>query len=97
MTHKKFLPLMLAGLFVFVVIFSVAFTTFEVNHECSGDECPVCLQLNVCSDNLKSLYLSSFILTLCVWICCERSRVSLSQEVRYARSDLIALKVKLSN
>ena len=97
MTRKKFLSLMLAGLFVFVVIFSIAFTAFEVNHECSGDECPVCFQLYICSDNLKSLYLSSFILTLCAWICCEYSRVFLSREVRYARSDLIALKVKLSN
>ena len=96
MTSKKFLALMLAGLFMFVVIFSVTFTALEVNHECSGEECPVCFQLCVCSDNLKSLYLSSFILTLCAWICSECARVFLSQEVRDTRADLIALNVKLS-
>ena len=47
---------LLLVLFVGVVLASVMFAAVEAHHDCSGENCPVCYCLNVCS-SLKYLSL----------------------------------------
>lgn len=97
MTRKKFLPLIIAGLFVFVVMFSVAFVALEANHDCCGCHCKVCFQIYICENNLKSLSLSLLALSFCVWLYFESEKIFPSRKLRAVHTDLISLKVKLSD
>lgn len=43
----------LAVLFLTLVIFSISFTALETHHDCSGEDCPICLFLNACAQTLR--------------------------------------------
>lgn len=42
-------------LFVFVMLFSQFFIIAEAEHDCIGEHCPVCEQIAVCENALKTL------------------------------------------
>ena len=42
-------------LFVFVMLFSQFFIIAEAEHDCIGEYCPVCEQIAVCENALKTL------------------------------------------
>jgi len=41
-----------AALLLISLVASSFFIAFESDHDCDGDDCPICLQLNACLDNL---------------------------------------------
>jgi len=43
----------LAALLLLFSVFSLAFKVFESDHNCSGDNCAVCLLISVIDENLK--------------------------------------------
>ncbi|MBR0168972.1 MAG: hypothetical protein IJQ08_09885 [Synergistaceae bacterium] len=79
------------------LLWGCAFAVLEENHECSGDDCPVCLCIALCEEifcrlsftrgTVYALCAVSFLLTLII-----------SPSVnRVTPSTLITLKVKLSD
>ncbi|MBQ7067932.1 MAG: hypothetical protein IJM82_02060 [Synergistaceae bacterium] len=95
--NKSFNALILVSLFVCVVFCSVAFIAVEVNHNCNGDDCPICFQLHICGNNLQILPLILCGGFLCSMLRQNFSKILFSHDFRDKRSDLISLKVKLSN
>ncbi|MCR5347606.1 MAG: hypothetical protein K6E38_07500 [Fretibacterium sp.] len=86
----------LAALFVLVALFSVAFIAVEAEHDCTGEDCPICRQMAVCANALK------FGLVLAVFVPAGPVAAAGSFAVRLADAvclclTLITLKVKLSN
>lgn len=59
MTRRKFIYTLFLAVLIFGFLSSVTFIALEANHECSDDDCPVCLQLCVCMNTLKALTLIS--------------------------------------
>ena len=56
MTNKKrILSVALAVLVLFVVLYSVFFIAAESHHDCIGENCPICLQIQVYENTLKTL------------------------------------------
>lgn len=97
MTRRKFLCLLLVGLFVLVVLASSAFLALEAEHDCSGDDCHVCFTLNLCRDLSRYLAL---VLSCAVtaFVIHDALRSWLEDfSLRDTRSDLITLHVKLSH
>ena len=94
---KRIAALFLAMTVLFVVIYSALFIAVEADHDCVGENCPICYQINVCQNALKNLSLAVsaagfaavFTYTLCrgISVCtdCVQSYT------------LVSLKVKLSD
>lgn len=94
---KRIAALVLAVTVLFVILYSALFIAAEADHDCVGENCPICYQINVCQNTLKNLSLAvcaaasaaAFIYTLCrvISVCtdCAQSYT------------LVSLKVKLSD
>jgi hypothetical protein len=93
---KRLAACALTLLFVFITLSSVAFIILEAEHDCTGEDCPVCYQLSVCEHTLK-FGLATAVLTA-AWII----GVILPFAARFTYSVClcltpVTLKVKLSN
>ena len=94
---KRIAALFLAVTVLFVMLYSALFIAAEAGHDCVGENCPICYQINICQNTLKNLSLAvsaaafaaAFTYTLCR---------SISVCTDYAQSfTLVSLKVKLSD
>ena len=49
--------LSLAAVFVviFVVLISSFFVAAETNHDCTGEDCPICYEISVCQETVRKL------------------------------------------
>jgi len=94
---KKVIAVFLTVALLFVMLYSALFIAAEADHDCVGENCPICYQINVCQNALKNLSLAvcaaafaaAFAYTLCrgISVCTD-----------YAQSyTLVSLKVKLSD
>ena len=98
MTKKKrIISLAVAVAVLFVMLCSAVFVAAEANHDCVGENCPICYQISVCENTLKNLSLAVcavvfaavFIYTLCRSIsACADAITSYT---------LVSLKVKLTD
>ena len=98
MTKKnRIVAVLLAVMVLVVMLYSALFITAEAGHDCVGENCPICYQINVCRNILKNLSLAvcaaafatAFTYTLC------RS-ISACAEVAPSYT-LVSLKVKLTD
>ena len=59
MTKKfRFMTGLLAVVLAFVMLSSVAYIAAESDHDCTGVDCAICHQINVCENLLKSIGLA---------------------------------------
>lgn len=59
MTKKfRFMTGLLAVVLAFVMLSSVAYIAAESDHDCTGVDCPICHQINICENLLKSIGLA---------------------------------------
>ena len=98
MTKKKrIISLVVAVAVIFVMLYSALYIAAEANHDCVGENCPICYQISVCEHTLKNLSLAvcavafaaAFTYTLC------RS-ISACADVAPSYT-LVSLKVKLTD
>ena len=98
MTKKKrIISLIVAVAIFFVMLYSALYIAAEANHDCVGENCPICYQISVCENTLKNLSLAvcavafaaAFTYTLC------RS-ISACADVTPSYT-LVSLKVKLTD
>ena len=98
MTKKKrIISLVVAVAVFFVMLYSALYIAAEANHDCVGENCPICYQISVCENTLKNLSLAvcavafaaAFTYTLC------RS-ISACADVTPSYT-LVSLKVKLTD
>ena len=98
MTKKKrIISLIVAVAVFFVMLYSALYIAAEANHDCVGENCPICYQISVCENTLKNLSLAvcavafaaAFTYTLC------RS-ISDCADVTPSYT-LVSLKVKLTD
>ena len=96
MTRRRLIYALLLAMFISGFLSSVTFIAIESNHECSDDDCPLCLQINICMNTLKALTLISLIILMMI-TAHDDSLMNISRfRIRFRHSDLISLKVKLS-
>lgn len=98
MTRKfRLITRLLAAVLAAVMLSSAIYIAVEANHTCSGEDCAICHQLQVCENLLKSIGLvgaaAVFVATVRYALC--RVIPSCAELVR--TSTLVSLKVKLSD
>ena len=94
---KRIVAMLLAVTILFVVLCSAAFIAEEANHDCAGENCPICAQISVCQNMLKT-----FALAVCAVAFAAAFTYTLRKHI-FACTDmvpsytLVSLKVKLTN
>ena len=95
--RNRIAALLLAVTILVIMLYSAFFVAAEADHDCVGEGCPICYQIDACQNTPKSLSLAvcvtavavafTYILCRCISLCTD-----------YAQRDtLVSLKVKLSN
>jgi hypothetical protein len=93
---KRTISFVLAICIMMVLLFSMFYVAAESNHDCADRSCPVCYQISVCKDTLRTLSISvavagilsaTFMELICMPICPKQNLLI----------TLVTLKVKLSN
>lgn len=64
----KIISFVLAILMIVSTVLFVSFEAKEINHECKGEDCPICYQISVYKDTVKSKInlLSTALLAICL-------------------------------
>ena len=97
MTTRKKAAISLTILFVFVMLFSHIFIIAEADHECSGEDCPICEIIAIVSDTIKGLSLIGSAVVICAALVFGIVKSLYVNNEAQSVSSLITLKVKLSN
>ncbi len=93
--NRKF-ALLLALAVCFITLFSSFYIAAEADHDCIGESCPLCYQISVCENTLKSLGYGAAVISAAA-LTCSFAILSGQPKTHLRESTLITLKVKLSN
>lgn len=100
MQNKKLnkVQIALAVLLLVFSIFSVINIALERNHECSGENCPICFVISTVEQNLKLLSLTAvFAATSPLFIALNKS-VLISSKIPLIKSNtLISQKIRIND
>ena len=98
MTKKsRFMTGLLAVVLAFVMLSSVAYIAAESDHDCTGVDCAICHQINVCENLLKSIGLAGAAAVFAAAVRYAPCRVIPSYAEVVRTFTLVSLKVKLSD
>lgn len=94
---RKITAIILAVIVLLVMFYSAHFIAEESEHDCVGDDCPICCQINVCRSSLKNLSLAVVVAVLAAafTFIIYRSIAVCTDTITY--HTLISLKVKLTD
>ena len=98
MTKKLcFMTRLLAAVLAVVMLSSAIYLAVEADHDCSGEDCAICHQINVCENLLKSIELAGSAAATVAAILYILCRIIPSCTEVARTFTLVSLKVKLSN
>ena len=98
MTKKLcFMTRLLAAVLAVVMLSSAIYIAVEANHNCSGEDCAICHQLQACENLLKSIGLAGAAAAITAAFTYTVCRAILPCAETIGTLTLVALKVKLSN
>ena len=76
--RRSVLSLAVVFAVIFVVLISSFFVAAETNHDCTGEDCPVCACIHQAEQNLKNLGTGLAVAAICLCsICCNFIVISL--------------------
>lgn len=94
---QRFVSIIAALTLIISLVSSVTFAAVEANHDCIGESCPICIQINNCENTLKNLVFtvtgSKAALAAVFFVCLVAQKVYEA----FCTYTLISLKVKLSD
>ncbi|WP_312428405.1 AraC family transcriptional regulator [Lacrimispora sp.] len=95
--NKKLLAGFITLAILFMLLFSVFYITAEARHQCIGEDCPICLEVQACVQALNTLGTGiapvvSVFAAACFFVICVTPVFH-----RNPSHTLVSLKVKLTN
>lgn len=94
---KKTLAIMMSILLIVMVIFSYHYVVSNAHHDCSGEECPICIQMEAAVAFVSGIKfiptLSFFGIVLCVFL----HRFTPIEKVYGVTNTLVKMKVEFLN
>lgn len=94
---KRIAAAFLAVTILLVLLFSAAFIAAEADHDCAGENCPICDQIAACQNILKTFSLAVCIAAFPAVFSYTLCRGSFACADVIPRNTLVSLKVKLTN
>ena len=95
--QKRMLAMAMAAAILFIVLASAFFIAAEANHDCVGDGCEICCQINVCRTVLKGLALAIIAAVLAAAASRALHFLFVGCRLSAPRCTRVSLKVKLSD
>ncbi len=95
--RNRIIALLLAVIVLFVMAFSLAVVAAEADHECCGEDCPICEIIAICENNIKGLSLILVFVSLMVALALLGAFIRETRKFRYQSQTPVSLKVKLTN
>lgn len=87
----------LAALAVLVMLSSAFFIVAHADHDCTGEDCPVCEQICACAKSFRRFAFAALIASAVITLVCACDIHLGGKACAFAPSTPILLKVKLSN
>ncbi|MEA4964636.1 MAG: AraC family transcriptional regulator [Oscillospiraceae bacterium] len=84
-------------LFCFVMAFSAFFLAAEADHDCTGADCPICAEMQVCANLLHTAALVAAALVVCAIFLAFSGLLSCAYDAKLGPFTLVSLKIKLSD
>jgi len=94
---RRILLLVLAVCIVFSIVSAETLIASEHDHECTGNCCPVCLQIEIVNCFLKTFNLAGFILLFAAFLAFFAKVHYIYNEFFYYRLTPVALKVRFNS
>ncbi len=94
--NRKRLAVLLAVLLFAALAFSALFMIAEADHDCIGEDCPVCQQIAVCAKTLELLSLTMLAVCGIRLACAVSGKNSAFAETAASGATLVSNKIKLS-
>jgi len=95
--RNRCLALVMAAAILFVMLTSAFFIAAEAGHDCIGDGCEICCQVNICRAVLKGLALIAIAAVFAAAACAALCAVFAAWQEQVRNFTLVSLKVKLSD
>jgi hypothetical protein len=95
---KSFSALLLCFLLSAATLFSLFYIASETNHDCPGEQCPICRVIAICRFFLNVLALGTAVHAFRIIITHLHRIVTIRiQKTYYSSKNPVSLKIKLSN
>lgn len=97
MTKKRILAAVLTALVLAVMLSSSLFIIEHADHDCTGEDCPICQQIYLCTQTLKTLSLAVIAAAVFYAFSALLSITIRQVETACVPHTPVSLKVKLTN
>ena len=95
--RKRVTAAIVAAAILLVVVFSSFFIAAEADHDCVGENCPICCQIAVCKGILKALSAAVYVSIFAIFVSyIFREKAAAFIPFSDSRT-LVSLKIKLSD
>lgn len=95
--RAKYMAVVLAFAVVFVMLWSSFYIAAESDHECTGENCPICEQISVCCNTIRTISSGIAAAVASVLLSYAFSRAVLLYKEETPIYTPVSLKVKLLN
>ncbi len=95
--RNRIIALLLAVIVLFIMAFSLAVVAAEADHECCGEDCPICELIAVCENNFRGMSLILVFVSLLVALALMRTFLRDTHAFLCQSQTPVSLKVKLTN
>jgi len=95
--HSRIAAAALAAITILVVLSSSVFIIEHADHDCTGEDCPICEQIYACEQNLKNLAAAVAVVMAIIAFGFAVQAVMGQAKYAYIPHTPVNLKVKLSN
>lgn len=82
---------------VLVLLFSVCYIVEHADHECTGEDCPICLVMEQCGNNLKTVGTAIMIACVAVVLFTSLQENKHYQTSMFPCNSLISQKIRMNN
>lgn len=96
MKHNRIIALLIAIVLCLAMAFSVAFIVLESDHDCIGEHCEICLEIEACVNLLRGIGFAVLTFLIAVALGHISYKTPKPSEVVRWLDTLVALKVKLT-
>ncbi|MFV0465384.1 MAG: hypothetical protein ACK5ML_04855 [Lachnospiraceae bacterium] len=94
---NRILTIVLAAVLVVTIIFSYMFVIENARHDCSGEDCPICTEIESAIQTISSIKMLSVLPLVAAVICVFTQLCTISRFFFGTEDTLISLKVELLN
>ncbi len=82
---------------LFVMLFSTAYISHHTEHNCTGEDCPVCAVIAQCTNNLRSIEAIIVAVIIELLLCKSIQEKYKCTDIKVFSCSLISQKVRMNN